>query len=64
MLEDHRFLASDVCPLVGEVILRLVQLPGGGAGACPLMCGAGSWPSGGLTAPSGMSGSICGLFSL
>ena len=47
-LQDHSFLASDVCPLVGETGLEAcVGFLVRGAGACPLVAGAGSWPSGG-----------------
>ena len=47
-LRDHSFLASGVCPLVGESGLgACVGFLVAGAGACPLVGGAGSWPSGG-----------------
>ena len=48
MLQDHSFLLSGVCPLVGEAGLEACAgFLVGGAGACPLVYGAGYWPSGG-----------------
>ena len=42
------FLASGVCPLVGETIPEgSASFQEGRACACPLLGGAGSWPSGG-----------------
>ena len=46
-LQDCFFLASCFCTLVGEVGLEACAgFLVGGAGACPLVGGAGSWPSG------------------
>lgn len=49
-LPDHNCLASVICPFVGEAILEpfagFLVAWCLGAGACPLMDGAGSWPSG------------------
>ena len=47
-LQGHNFLASGVCSLEGEVCLEpCVGFLAGASGACPLVRGAGSWPSGG-----------------
>ena len=46
-LQDHSFLASGVCPLVGEAGLETcAAFLAGGASVCPLVGGTGSWPSG------------------
>lgn len=46
-LLDHGFLASGVYLLVGKAGLEACAgFLMGGAGACPLMSRAGSWPSG------------------
>lgn len=43
---DCSFLASDVCPLVGEVVLEACAgFLVGRASACLLVGGAGSWSS-------------------
>ena len=48
-LWDHSFLASGVCALVGEAGLEACAgFLVGAAGACLLVGGAGSWPSGRL----------------
>ena len=47
-LWDCIFLASGVCPLVGEAGLEVpAGFLVGGTGACPLLGGVGSWSSGG-----------------
>ena len=47
-LWGHSFLASGICPLVGEAGLEAYTgFMVGKAGACPLVGGPGSWPSGG-----------------
>ena len=47
-LLDCSFLASGVCPLVGEAGLEACEgFLVGGAGVCPLVGGAASCPSGG-----------------
>ena len=47
-LQDHGSLESGVCPLGGETGLEAsASFLEGGAGACPLVDGAGSWSSGG-----------------
>ena len=49
MLWDYSFLTSGICSLVGEAALESwAGFLVGGAGVCPLLHGAGSWPSGGL----------------
>ena len=46
--KDCGFLKSCVCPMVGEAGLEVCAgFLGAMAGACPLVGGAGSWPSGG-----------------
>ena len=46
-LQDHSFLVSGVCLLVGEAGLETCAgFLVGGASVCPLVGGAGSWPSG------------------
>ena len=47
-LWDCGFLASGICPLVGEAGLEAsAGFLEGKASACPLVGGAGSWPAGG-----------------
>ena len=47
-LQDHSFIRSGICPLVGEAGLEVcVSFLVGGADACSLVGGAGSWPSDG-----------------
>ena len=59
---DGSFLASDVSLLVGEAGLEAsAGFLKGRAGDCPLVGGAGSWPSGGQALSMGTSRGCCGL---
>ena len=52
-LQDHNFLASDICLLVGKTGPEtLANFLVGGALACPLVGGAESWPSAGQSCPN------------
>ena len=47
-LQNCSVLASGVCPQVGEAgVEAYAGFLAGGASACPLVRGVGSWPSGG-----------------
>ena len=61
-LWDHSFLASGICTLVCEAgIEACAGFLVGGAGACALVGGAGSWPSGGQGLSRDMSTGGYGL---
>ena len=61
-LPDCNFLASGVCPLVGEAGLEVCAgFLAGRVSACPQVGGAGCWPSGGQGHSRGMSRCSCGL---